>query len=202
MILFHTKSVSGDLFYVQEPEAPDLTKFLKIMSEKCFNAQELIKEDLLCHFIFRWKGVQLVGDLGDRMTKVEMMNSMKDRRANPEGTSSSRRSSKGKRKASTEEGERRFISLDFIRRLVPDQDFDLVRRTPDLEVLEAASLHFMQEIRAQKDREKESLLLELEPTRAKAQSYKAKAQSFETGVLRSEEENKSLQAEVEKLMLE
>ncbi|KZV24611.1 hypothetical protein F511_06437 [Dorcoceras hygrometricum] len=102
------------------------------------------------------------------------------------------------------------VSMEFIRRLVPDQDFDLVRRTPDLEVLEAASLHFMQslvwsgeaatrltqardevvmtqcsidgvldrhndlmkqleEIRAQKDGEKESLLLELEPTRAKVQ---------------------------------
>ncbi|KZV36637.1 hypothetical protein F511_28586 [Dorcoceras hygrometricum] len=37
------------------------------------------------------------------------------------------------------------VSLDFIRRLVPDQDFDLVKSVPDLSVLEAASLHFMQD---------------------------------------------------------
>ncbi|KZV52727.1 hypothetical protein F511_42891 [Dorcoceras hygrometricum] len=36
------------------------------------------------------------------------------------------------------------VSLDFVRRLVPDQDFDLVKSVPNLAALEAASLHFMQ----------------------------------------------------------
>ncbi|KZV20628.1 protein REVEILLE 4 [Dorcoceras hygrometricum] len=61
------------------------------------------------------------------------------------------------------------VSLDFICRLVPDQDFDLMKRTPDLEVLKAACLHFMQ-----------------------VQSIEARAQH-------SEEENHILKAEVEKL---
>ncbi|KZV54789.1 hypothetical protein F511_04411 [Dorcoceras hygrometricum] len=136
------------------------------------------------------------------MIKAEMMKSLKERKTTQEGTSSSRRPSKGKRKASSEGGERRkkchseekaseparatapedplnelvgtvgkvpeqqsaevpyvlldtyalsFVakpfgsaSLDFIRHLVPDQDFDVVKGVPELAVLEAASLHFMQ----------------------------------------------------------
>ncbi|KZV51549.1 tRNA modification GTPase isoform 1 [Dorcoceras hygrometricum] len=99
------------------------------------------------------------------------------------------------------------VSLDFTRRLIPDQDFDLVKSVPDLEALEAASLHFMQalvwngevanrllrardevtmtrrsmdgmlnrhdglmknleEIRAIIDKEKESMMLEIETSRA------------------------------------
>ncbi|KZV49664.1 Embryo defective 3006 isoform 1 [Dorcoceras hygrometricum] len=200
------------------------------------------------------------------MTKAEMMKSLKERRANPEGTSSSHRSSKGKRKTSSEgegdvqagtvmerprwsrkehlswNGERRkkrhheekttesaratvpkdpmgelsgtagkapkkteqqsievpyvlldtseisFVakpssptSLDIIRRLVPDQYFDLVKGTPDLKVLEAVFLHFMQ------------------VTRAEVQSSKAQEHTLKAQLLRSEEENKTLQAEVERL---
>ncbi|KZV46125.1 hypothetical protein F511_31280 [Dorcoceras hygrometricum] len=37
-------------------------------------------------------------------------------------------------------------SLDFIRHMVPDQDFDQLKRTPDLEVFESAGLHFMQSL--------------------------------------------------------
>ncbi|KZV48199.1 hypothetical protein F511_10785 [Dorcoceras hygrometricum] len=104
-------------------------------------------------------------------------------------------------------------SLDFIRRLVPDQDFDLVKSVPDLAVLEAALvwtgeattrlsqardeivrtkcsmdgmfgrhndlLKQLEEMRAQEDREKESLRLELDVARANAQSSKALAQSLE-----------------------
>ncbi|KZV51276.1 BTB/POZ domain-containing protein [Dorcoceras hygrometricum] len=36
------------------------------------------------------------------------------------------------------------VSLDFTRRLISDQDYDLVNSVPDLAALEAASLHFMQ----------------------------------------------------------
>ncbi|KZV52587.1 CCAAT/enhancer-binding protein zeta [Dorcoceras hygrometricum] len=107
------------------------------------------------------------------------------------------------------------VSLDFIRRLVLDQDFDLVKRTPDLRFLETASLHFMQtgetanrlsqardevvmtrrsmdgvlglhndllkqleEMRAQEDREKESLRLKLEAARADVKSSKALVSSW------------------------
>ncbi|KZV51832.1 hypothetical protein F511_11209 [Dorcoceras hygrometricum] len=65
-------------------QKPDLTQFLDIVSGKCFDAQKLIEEDLLCHFRFTGKNVQLVGDLGDRMTKAEMMKALKERKANPE----------------------------------------------------------------------------------------------------------------------
>ncbi|KZV35430.1 hypothetical protein F511_34945 [Dorcoceras hygrometricum] len=246
---------------------PDLTKFLEVMSEKCFNAHELIEEDLLCHFRFSWKNVQLVGDLGERMSKAEIMKSLKERRADPEGTSSSL--SKGKMKAAAKGGEKRkkrhhekkntksaratasvgptsepsgavvkapeqqtteapyvlldtsaisfvakpfgSVSLDFVRRLVLEQDFVLVKSVPDITALEAASLHLiiewrgrdslqpstgeLEDIRAEKDKEKESVLLELETTRAEAQSSKAQA-------LRFEEEKKTLQAEVERLKVE
>ncbi|KZV49359.1 factor of DNA methylation 4 [Dorcoceras hygrometricum] len=112
-------------------------------------------------------------ELKDRMTKAEMMKALKARKANPEGASSSRVPSKEKRKISSEGGERRkkrrheegstettrtaipkepviepvdTINRDFVRRLVPDQDYDQVKRTPDLGVFETASLHFMQSL--------------------------------------------------------
>ncbi|KZV34067.1 hypothetical protein F511_25162 [Dorcoceras hygrometricum] len=44
--------------------APDMTTFFTTMSDKCYNAPELVKEDLLYHFGFSRKGVQLVGYLG------------------------------------------------------------------------------------------------------------------------------------------
>ncbi|KZV56689.1 hypothetical protein F511_40656 [Dorcoceras hygrometricum] len=138
-------------------QKPDMTQFLYIVSGKCFDAQKLIEEDLLCHFRFSGKNVQLVGDLGDKMTKAEMMKALKERKANSEEASSSRAPSKEKRKTSSEGRERLdtaqavpeqqsteapyvlldtstisfmakpsgSVSLDFIRRLVPDQDFDL-----------------------------------------------------------------------------
>ncbi|KZV20567.1 meiosis-specific nuclear structural protein 1-like [Dorcoceras hygrometricum] len=37
-------------------------------------------------------------------------------------------------------------SLDFIRHMVPDQDFDQLKRTPDFEVFESVGLHFMQSL--------------------------------------------------------
>ncbi|KZV41521.1 hypothetical protein F511_32770 [Dorcoceras hygrometricum] len=97
-------------------------------------------------------------------------------------------------------------SLDFIHHMVPDQDFDQLKRTPDLEVFESAGLHFM----------KESLTAELESAQAEAQTYKAKAQSLENQVQSleiqvqsldaraqcAEEESKLRLAEVEKLQEE
>ncbi|KZV17930.1 hypothetical protein F511_42013 [Dorcoceras hygrometricum] len=172
---------------------PDLARFLDAMSGKCFDAQKLIEEDLLCHFRFSVKKVQLIGDLGERMSKAEMLKS--ERRADPEGTSSSL--SKGKRKTATEGGEKRkkrhhekktveparattsvdltnepvgaagkapeqqtteapyvlldtsalsfvakpssSVSLDFVRILVPEQDFDLVKSVLDIATMEAAN---------------------------------------------------------------
>ncbi|KZV53546.1 hypothetical protein F511_42243 [Dorcoceras hygrometricum] len=271
------------------------------MSEKCFNAQELIEEDLLCHFRFSWKKVQLVGDLGERMSKAEMMKSLKERSPDLEGTSSSL--SKAKRKTAAEGGEKRkkrhhekktteparatasadltsepvsaagkapeqqtteapyvlldtsaisfvakpsgSVSLDFVRHLVTEQDFDLVKSVPtslpwrpqafilcrlitismsvralvwsgevvtrlsqarDEDVMTRCSMDGvlgrhndlmkqLEDIRAEKDKETESVLLELETVRAEAQSSKAQA-------LRFKEENKSLQAVVEMLKVE
>ncbi|KZV14517.1 hypothetical protein F511_42846 [Dorcoceras hygrometricum] len=42
---------------------PNLATFLVDMREKSYNAPELVKEDLMCHFGFSRKGVELVGDL-------------------------------------------------------------------------------------------------------------------------------------------
>ncbi|KZV43196.1 hypothetical protein F511_12841 [Dorcoceras hygrometricum] len=55
-----------------EPK-PDLTRFLKVMRGRCFNAQQLIEEDLLCFFNFSGKRVRLVGGLDERMGKAEML---------------------------------------------------------------------------------------------------------------------------------
>ncbi|KZV42461.1 Glutamate receptor 2 isoform 1 [Dorcoceras hygrometricum] len=235
-------------------QAPDMTKFLEVMSEKCFNAQELIEEDLLCHFSFSGKKVQLVGNLDDRMTNAEMIKSLKERKANPEGTSSSHRPSKGKRKASSEGGERRKKrhheeqTTESTRAIVPKDPMGelsgTARKAPEqieqqsIETLvwtgEAANrltqahdevvmtrlistgpdtrrskdgvlgrhndlMKQLEEIRAQKDGEKGSLLLELEATRDEVQSSKAQAQTLEARLLHSEEEKGTLQAEVERL---
>ncbi|KZV40405.1 hypothetical protein F511_10808 [Dorcoceras hygrometricum] len=98
-----------DNAYTQPPStpepAPELTDFLKVTREKCFNAQELIEKDLLCHFKFSGKGVPLVGDLGERMSKAKMLRALKERKADPEGAS--RSLSKGKRKSTEERGEKR-----------------------------------------------------------------------------------------------
>ncbi|KZV43973.1 hypothetical protein F511_33486 [Dorcoceras hygrometricum] len=255
----------------------DLSQLLEVTREKCFHAQSLIEEDLLCHFNFSPKRVQLVGDLDDRMSKAEMLKALKARKTEPEGAS--RSLDKGKRKAEAEGGQRRekrhhentpeparemitetpvsepigakgkapeqqsteepyvlldacaisfvakpsgSVSLDFTRRLIPDQDYDVVTSVLDLAALEASSLHFMQalvwsgevanrliqareeitktkhsmdeqlaEIRANNDKEREVMTLELEASRDEAQLSKARA-------LRVEEENKALQAELDK----
>ncbi|KZV31038.1 hypothetical protein F511_14978 [Dorcoceras hygrometricum] len=195
-------------------QKPNLTKFLEAMRGKCFNAQQLIEEDLLCFFNFSGKKARLIGDFGDRMDKAAMLEALKERRSktksvgasssgaqNKEETSSGA-PSKEKREASPEKKERRkkrrhekrdtgstqesipevtisepkgttnkgperksseepytlldaskisFVSnpsgsasLDFIHHMVPDQDFDQLKRTPDLEVFESTGLHFMQ----------------------------------------------------------
>ncbi|KZV13836.1 hypothetical protein F511_44970 [Dorcoceras hygrometricum] len=115
-------------------------------------------------------------------------------------------------------------SLDFICHLVPDQDFDQLKRTPDLESLawfgEAASrfskaraeviktkrsydgvlgrhealLKQLEEIQTKESVEKESLSAELEYARAEAQTYKAQAQSLETQVQFLEIQVQSLDA--------
>ncbi|KZV24234.1 hypothetical protein F511_38751 [Dorcoceras hygrometricum] len=59
---------NADTLLPPAPEqAPDLTHFLEVR-EKCFNAHELIEENLLCYFRISWKKVQLVGDLGISIT--------------------------------------------------------------------------------------------------------------------------------------
>ncbi|KZV52824.1 hypothetical protein F511_20167 [Dorcoceras hygrometricum] len=55
----------------------DPTAFLDSMSVKCFNSQELIREDLLCHFGFIRKGVEVEGDLVDRIMKAQLLEAYK-----------------------------------------------------------------------------------------------------------------------------
>ncbi|KZV51346.1 WEB family protein-like [Dorcoceras hygrometricum] len=48
------------------------------MRGKSYNAPELIQEDLLCFFRFSRRGVELVGDLDERMGKAEMLRLMEE----------------------------------------------------------------------------------------------------------------------------
>ncbi|KZV58710.1 hypothetical protein F511_31859 [Dorcoceras hygrometricum] len=242
-------------------QAPDLTNFLEAMSEKCFNAQELIEEDSYVTLVVVGKrgeptrkeppalSIQVKGRRrprrGERRKKHRHEEKNKESAqatvskcpiSEPQGTAG-----KAPEQQSTEAPyvlldtsvisfvAKPFgsVSLDFVRCLVPDQDFDLVKSVPFLAALEAADLHFMQalvwsgevenrltqaqdevvmtqrsmdgvldrhndlmkqldEIRAQKDKEKESVLLELEAIRAEAQSSKAQILQ----IICSEEENK------------
>ncbi|KZV41345.1 hypothetical protein F511_37993 [Dorcoceras hygrometricum] len=75
--------IQRDNVYTLSPStpdrAPDLTPFLTSMGDKCYNAPELVKEDLLCHFGFSKKWVQLIGDLAERMGKAAMLKALKAR---------------------------------------------------------------------------------------------------------------------------
>ncbi|KZV43029.1 hypothetical protein F511_21425 [Dorcoceras hygrometricum] len=55
----------------------DPTAFLNSMSAKCFNAQDLIREDLLCHFGCSRKGIEVEGDLADRIMKAQLLDAFK-----------------------------------------------------------------------------------------------------------------------------
>ncbi|KZV58205.1 hypothetical protein F511_36316 [Dorcoceras hygrometricum] len=66
-------------FTPRTPErSPNLTSFLDAMREKSYNAPELIQEDLLCAFGFSRMGVELVGDLDERMGKAELVKAMQE----------------------------------------------------------------------------------------------------------------------------
>ncbi|KZV51819.1 hypothetical protein F511_11196 [Dorcoceras hygrometricum] len=71
-----------DNMYTLAPRTPDrspnLASFLDAMSDKSYNAPELIQEDLLCFFGFSRRGVELVGDLDERMGKAEMLKMMEE----------------------------------------------------------------------------------------------------------------------------
>ncbi|KZV16459.1 hypothetical protein F511_10071 [Dorcoceras hygrometricum] len=63
--------------------APSLTPFLEAMHDKSYSAPELIREDLLCFYKFSMKGVELVGDLDERMGKAELLRAMQEAAAAP-----------------------------------------------------------------------------------------------------------------------
>ncbi|KZV31947.1 FBD-associated F-box protein [Dorcoceras hygrometricum] len=55
----------------------DPTPFIRDASTKCFNARDLVREDLLCHFGFSRKGVTVEGDLADRIMKSYLLEAYK-----------------------------------------------------------------------------------------------------------------------------
>ncbi|KZV23405.1 hemK methyltransferase family member 1-like [Dorcoceras hygrometricum] len=59
----------------------DLTPFLKVACAKCFNARDLVQDDLLCHFGFSRKGVVVEGDLADRIMKSYLLEDFKKQEA-------------------------------------------------------------------------------------------------------------------------
>ncbi|KZV37580.1 hypothetical protein F511_42738 [Dorcoceras hygrometricum] len=72
------------------------------MRDKSYNAPELIQEDLLCFFGFSRRGVELVGDLDERMDKAEMMTLMEEEaKAGSSGLAMPSKKATKKRRAST-----------------------------------------------------------------------------------------------------
>ncbi|KZV28767.1 hypothetical protein F511_30059 [Dorcoceras hygrometricum] len=71
--------------------APSLTPFLETMHGKSYNAPELIREDLMCFYKFSRKGVELVGDLDERMGKAELLRAMQEVAAAPPKKSTKRK---------------------------------------------------------------------------------------------------------------
>ncbi|KZV29110.1 hypothetical protein F511_06605 [Dorcoceras hygrometricum] len=66
-------------FTPSTPErSPNLISFLADMRDKCNNAPELVKEDLLCHFEFSRKGIELIEDLVKCMGKATLLKTMKE----------------------------------------------------------------------------------------------------------------------------
>ncbi|KZV46382.1 hypothetical protein F511_16021 [Dorcoceras hygrometricum] len=93
-----------DNMYTPTPRTPDrslnLASFLDVMRDKSYNAPELIQEDLLCFFGFSRRGVELVGDLDERMDKEEMLKALEEAEAASSGAAAPPMAAK-KRKAST-----------------------------------------------------------------------------------------------------
>ncbi|KZV18161.1 hypothetical protein F511_19112 [Dorcoceras hygrometricum] len=81
--------------------SPNLASFLDAMRDKSYNAPELIQEDLLCFFGFSRRGVELVGDLDERMGKTEMLKLVEDEAAT--------------------------VATRYICHMAPDRDIDLLR---------------------------------------------------------------------------
>ncbi|KZV55066.1 hypothetical protein F511_13855 [Dorcoceras hygrometricum] len=95
-----------DNMYTFTPRTPDrspnLDSFLEVMRDKSYNAPELIQEELLCFFGFSRRGVELVGDLNERMGKAEMLELMEEEAAaGSSGTAESSKKATKKRRAST-----------------------------------------------------------------------------------------------------
>ncbi|KZV50025.1 hypothetical protein F511_12899 [Dorcoceras hygrometricum] len=55
--------------------------FIKDACTKCFNARDLIREDLLCHFGFSRKGVAVEGDLAERIMKSHLLEAYKKKKS-------------------------------------------------------------------------------------------------------------------------
>ncbi|KZV30146.1 hypothetical protein F511_21941 [Dorcoceras hygrometricum] len=55
--------------------------FIKDPCTKCFNARDLIREDLLCHFGFSRKGVAVEGDLAERIMKYHLLEAYKKKKS-------------------------------------------------------------------------------------------------------------------------
>ncbi|KZV47687.1 myosin heavy chain-related protein [Dorcoceras hygrometricum] len=95
-----------DNIYTFTPRTPDrspnLDSFLDVMHEKSYNAPRLIQEDLLCFFGFSRRGVELVGDLHERMGKTERLQLMEEETAaGSSGVAAPSKKATKKRRAST-----------------------------------------------------------------------------------------------------
>ncbi|KZV24484.1 filament-like plant protein [Dorcoceras hygrometricum] len=93
-------------------------------------------------------------------------------------------------------------SLDFIRRLITDRDYDQVKRTPDLKVFETAGLHFMQslvwlgEASSRFSRAHEEVITTKRSMDGVLGRHEASMKQFEEIQAKKDEEKESLQGEL------
>ncbi|KZV18620.1 hypothetical protein F511_03514 [Dorcoceras hygrometricum] len=148
-------------------QKPDLDKFLGAVGDRFYDAQQLIEEDLLYD---RMDKAAMLEALKERKTKTKSGGPparapRARRRGSPpqrekRGAKSAAMRSRDPEQQTTETPYTLLdtstisfvsqpsgpVSLNFIRQLVPKQDFDQLKKTSDLGVFEAVGLHFMQSL--------------------------------------------------------
>ncbi|KZV49752.1 hypothetical protein F511_07303 [Dorcoceras hygrometricum] len=151
----------------------DPTAFLNSMSAKCFNAQDLIREDLLCHFGCSRKGIEVEGDLGiaftslsaahpiyslglsnycsscatDTIMKAQLLKAYKKQESGATKSPSTppKERAKEKRKMSSSGGDKRpRKKTPSVVNFAPEVDLPVVSSASDQAITEALAANFMQ----------------------------------------------------------
>ncbi|KZV34432.1 phosphoenolpyruvate carboxylase 4-like [Dorcoceras hygrometricum] len=121
--------------------------FIKDACTKCFNARDLIREDLLCHFGFSRKGVAVEGDL----EKKRKLSSGGDKHPKKKKTSSSTELNTEAGTSQPDVEVSSFIAqpvasttVAFFQHFIPPLDVPVVSSASDKKITEALASHFLQ----------------------------------------------------------